>query len=157
MRVRILKLHLRGIDVLMKFRLDNPKYFNLNNLFEISLNGALNRGVFKILIYSKWPWNPNFSPGPAIWAAKRPRKLVPARSLGFMAIWNKWISWTAPCWGHHLGIFQINGWNWNIVDYPKRTSWRHQFLSNCTFQFESIIALWQLPLLGITFWEELMF
>ena len=46
---------LRGIDVLMKFRLDNPKYFNFNNLFEISLNGALNRGVFKILIYSKWP------------------------------------------------------------------------------------------------------
>ena len=46
---------LRGIDVLMKFTLDNPKYFNFNNLFEISLNGALNRGVFKILIYSKWP------------------------------------------------------------------------------------------------------
>ena len=35
--------------------LENPKYFNLNNLFEISPNGALNRGVFKILIYSKWP------------------------------------------------------------------------------------------------------
>ena len=37
----------------MKFTLGNPKYFNFNNLFEISLNGALNRGVFKILIYSK--------------------------------------------------------------------------------------------------------
>ena len=46
---------LRGIDVFMKFRLDNPTYFNFNNLFEISLNGALNRGVFKIWIYSKWP------------------------------------------------------------------------------------------------------
>ena len=80
----------------MKFRLDNPKYLDFNNLFEISLNGALNSGVFKILIHSKWPWNPNFSPGPAIWAAKRPRKLVPARNLGFMAIWNKSISWTPP-------------------------------------------------------------
>ena len=95
-------------DVLMKFALDNQRYFNFNNLFEISLNGAFNRRVFKILIYSKWPWNPNSLPGQAFWAASRPRWLVRERNLGFIVIWNKSISWTPPCWGHHLGIFQIN-------------------------------------------------
>ena len=88
---------LTGMDDLTKFNLDNPKYFNLNNLLDIwchiSLNGTLNRGVFKMLIYSGWPWNLNSLPGQATWGASCPRWVVREKNLGFMGIWNKSVSW----------------------------------------------------------------